>query len=378
LPASFSPRNLDYLTIVSKRSRGSLSQTLLYYLREFDVIGLSLFSVGLSLFLLSFNLYILQTAGWRSPMIIAFIVVGALLTIAAILWEIYGASVTCIPYQFFRNRTILGSALVSTVLFFSYYLWASYFSSFLLVVNGLDVQKATYVTNINSFGGAIVNVAVGWYISRVGRFKTVTLFFAIPLCMLGLGLMIYFRRADQHIGYIVMCQIFICCGSTIATLTTTLATMAGKLKPDYAIPRIRRPLIHFACLPVRLLIYQTAVSHQEIAIAIALISICSSIGGAIGSTASSTIWQNLFPKRLAEYLPVEELQNLPLIVGDITTQLSYPEGSAARIAIQRAYGSAQSVMVGTALASWAIGALGVVMWRDIDVKAAKQVVGRVA
>ena len=215
---------------MSKCSRGSLSQTLLYYLREFDVVGLSLFSVGLSLFLLSFNLYTLQTAGWRSPMIIAFIVVGALLTIGAILWEIYGASVTCIPYQFFRNRTILGSALISTVLFFSYYLWASYFSSFLLVVNGIDVQKATYVTNINSFGGAIVNVAVGWYISRVGRFKTVTLFFAIPLCMLGLGLMIYFRRADQHIGYIVMCQIFICCGSTIATLTTTLATMAGKLK----------------------------------------------------------------------------------------------------------------------------------------------------
>lgn len=207
-------------------SRGSGVQTFIHYLREFDVIGLLLFSSGASLFLLSFNLYLLQSAGWRSPLIIAFIVVGALLIVVAVLWEIYAAPVTFIPYQLFGNRTVAGSAIVSTILFFSYYLWASYFSSFLLVVNNLNVQKATYVTN--GFGGAVFNIAIGWYISRVGRFKALTLFFAIPLCILGLGLMVYFRRANQHIGYIVMCQIFICCGSTIATQTTTLATMSGE------------------------------------------------------------------------------------------------------------------------------------------------------
>lgn len=40
--------------------------------------------------------------------------------------------------------------------------------------------------------------------------------------------MIHFRRPDQHVGFIMMCQLFIAFGSTLVTQTTTLSTMAGK------------------------------------------------------------------------------------------------------------------------------------------------------
>ena len=43
--------------ITPNPSRGSFAQTALYYIREFDVLGIFILALGLSLFLLSFNLY---------------------------------------------------------------------------------------------------------------------------------------------------------------------------------------------------------------------------------------------------------------------------------------------------------------------------------
>ena len=40
----------------TQQTRRSLSQTVMYYLREFDVIGLLILATGLALFLLAFNL----------------------------------------------------------------------------------------------------------------------------------------------------------------------------------------------------------------------------------------------------------------------------------------------------------------------------------
>jgi MFS family permease len=88
-------------------SRGTTGQTLLYYLREFDVVGLLILALGLSLFLLSFNIYSYQTEQWKSPLIICFIIFGGLLIAAFGLWEKYGAPVTFIPWHLLKNRTVI-------------------------------------------------------------------------------------------------------------------------------------------------------------------------------------------------------------------------------------------------------------------------------
>lgn len=200
----------------------------LSYLVEFDIVGLVIITVGASLFLLSFNLASIQADQWRSPMIITFIVLGFLLIVAAVFWELYGAKVTCIPYGMLRIRTVAGSAIVSTVLFVTYYCWASYFSSFLLVVNDLDIRDATYVANANTVSGTIFSFAIGWWLHLTGRFRAITLYTGIPISLLGLGLMIYFRQPSQHVGYLVMCQILVSCGNSIVTMTATLSAMAGE------------------------------------------------------------------------------------------------------------------------------------------------------
>lgn len=73
-----------------------------------------------------------------------------------------------------------------------------------------------------------------------------------------------------------------------------------------------------------------------------------------------------------EYLPAQELPNLPMIYAQITTQLSYPIGSETRLAIQHAYGDAQVMMLAAGTAAWVAGAIGVIMWRDINVIGIKQ------
>ena len=321
-------------------------QSFIYYCREFDAIGLFLLSAGLALFLLPFNIYSMQEQGWRAPLIICLLVFGLVLIIVFILWERFFAPVTFIPYSLLLDRTVFGACVLSATLFISYYCWASLFSSFLMVVNNLSITDASYVSNIYSVGNTLWALVVGWLIRRTGRYKPVCLWIAIPLHIFGIGLMINFRQPGSNIGYIVMCQIFVSFAGGTIIICDQIAAMA-------------------------------AASHQHIAVVLAVEAMFSEIGGAVGLTVAAAIWQDVFPTKLAEYLPVEALPNLATIYGDLNTQLMYPVGSATRIAIQHAYGDAQKMMLIAGTAIWAVGFVATLVWRDINVKGIKQVKGNV-
>ena len=333
--------------LVPKReSRGTAWKSFLYHCREFDVVGLILLSGGVALFLLPFNLYTFQAKGWRSALIICLLVFGIVLMIIFAVWERFFAPVTFIPYSLLRDRTVLGACILSATLFLSYACWSSYFSSFLQVVNDLSITHASYVVQTYTVGSVLCSIAVGLLIHYTGRYKPVCLYFGIPMSILGVGLMIRFRQPDGYIGYIVMCQIFISFAAGTIIICDEIAILA-------------------------------AASHQHIAVVIAVLGMFGNIGGAIGLTVAAAIWQDVFPKKLVEYLPASELPNLLTIYADITTQLSYPVGSPTRIAIQHAYGDAQKSMLIAGTAVWAVGLVAVVMWRDIRVIGIKQTKGHV-
>jgi hypothetical protein len=121
----------------------------------------------------------------------------------------------------------------------------------------------------------------------------------------------------------------------------------------------------------------SSASHQHIAAVVAVLSMFSSVGGAIGATVSGVIWQDIFPKKLLEYLPLEDQANFLMIYGSIDVQISYPIGSPTRIAIQRAYANAQEMMLTAGTAVWVLGFIGVAIWRNTDVRTLKQVRGNV-
>ena len=332
--------------IPKRQSQRTAWQSLFYYCRAFDAVGLILLSAGVALFLLPFDLYTLQAKGWRSSLIICLLVFGIVLLILFAVWERFFAPVTFIPYSLLLDRTVFGACLLSATLFVSYSCWNSYFSGFLQVVNDLSVADASYVVQAYTVGTVVCSLAVGLLIHYTGRYKPVFLYFGIPLSILGMGLMINFGQPDGNVGYIVMCQLFISFAAGTIIICDEIAIMA-------------------------------AASHQHIAVLLAVLGMFGNIGGAIGLTIAAAIWQGVFPDKLAEYLPASETPNLLLIYADITTQLSYSVGSPARVAIQHAYGDAQMRMLVVGTAVWALGLAAVLMWRDIKVIGIKQTRGNV-
>ncbi|KAI1941920.1 MFS siderochrome iron transporter 1 [Ophidiomyces ophidiicola] len=333
--------------LVPKReSNRTKLESLKYYFIEFDVVGLILITGGLALFLLPFSLYSYQPDGWKSPMIIGLIIVGCVLLVSFALYERYWAPVTFIPFELLTDRTVVGACILSAVLFVSWYIWNSYFFSFLQVVPNLSITYSTYIGNVYSIGSCISGLIVGVLIRWSGRFKWIALYFGVPVTILGVGLMIKFRQPDVNVGYIVMCQVFIAFAGGACVICEQMAVMA-------------------------------ATSHQYVAVILAVESMFASIGGAIGSTVAAAVWTGTFPKKLAEYLPSEAQGNLTSIYSDLKVQTSYPVGSPTRIAINKAYGEAQKYMLIGATAILSLGIVSVAIWRDIKVKDFKQVKGRV-
>ncbi|KAF3484456.1 siderophore iron transporter mirB [Arthroderma uncinatum] len=319
-------------------------QSFLHYSRQFDAIGLILLSTGVAIFLLPFNLYALQ--GWNSPRVVAMLVVGITLIISFVVWEGYYASITFVPYSILLDRTVLGACILSATLFISFWCWNSFFSSYLQVVNDLSVENASNVVQSYTVCSVVSAIAVGSLIHYTGRFKPVCLYLGIPLSILGSGLMMYYCKIDGSVGYIIMCQLFISIAAGTIMVCDEVAILA-------------------------------AASHQHVAVCIAVLGMFGNIGGAIGLTVASAIWQSVFPRKLMDYIPADELPNLPKIYANISTQLSYPVGSATRLGIQHAYRDAQMSMLAVGTAVWIAGFVGVTIWRDINVIGIKQNKGHV-
>lgn len=83
----------------------------------------------------------------------------------------------------------------------------------------------------------------------------------------------------------------------------------------------QRPLLNIKH-PVPQIAALAAASHQNIAAVIAVQGIFSEIGGAVGLTVAASVWQSVFPTKLAEYLPESGLPNLFTIYAELPVQLS--------------------------------------------------------
>ncbi|PHH69397.1 hypothetical protein CDD80_6776 [Ophiocordyceps camponoti-rufipedis] len=325
--------------------RGLLAATR-HYLIELDIVGLLLITGGLALFLLPFSIYTYQAAQWRSPLIICMLVFGVVLLICFVLYEKLLAPVQFIPYRLLVDRTILGAMVSATMTFIAFFLWDSYLLSLLQVVNNLSLTDATYIIKIFTVGSCFSGLIVGVLIRWTGRYKWLALYFGVPLTILGVGLMMHFGQPHHPIGYVVMCQVLIALAGGAITICEQTAVLA-------------------------------VISHQHAAVVLAVLSMCSSVGGAIGSTLSAAIWTTLLPRKLEELLPAEAQSNRTVIYNDLMAQLSYPMGSPVREAISEAYSETQKMMIIPALVALFVALGAVFAWRDVHVKDSKQTKGTV-
>ncbi|KAF1842987.1 MFS general substrate transporter [Cucurbitaria berberidis CBS 394.84] len=312
---------------------------------DIDLIGILILVVGMALFLLPFSLWSYQAKKWESPMIIAMIVVGFVLLLVFPIWERFFAPVTFIPYQLLLDRTVFFAGIMFIFVYFNSAVWGAYFNSMLQVVWNLNVTDASYVSNIYRVVSCFFCLAVvGPAIRITGRFKWVALYFALPMDILAIGLMIHFRQPGASIGYIVMTQIFVAVAGGTIVIAGELAMMAPS-------------------------------DHQHVAVILAVLNLFCSIGSAAGSTVSAAIWTGTFYDNLVKHVPAGV--NAKEIYSSLPTQLSYKWGSPERMGIAQAYADSQRLMLITSICMLAAGLIASAFWRDINIKNIKQVKGRV-
>lgn len=273
------------------------------------------------------------------------IVVGVVMLVCFIAYETYFAPVPLLNWRLLTNRTVIGACLLDATYQISYYCWANYFTSFLQVVNDLSVAEAGYVSHTFDVVSGVLLIMVGFAIRKTGRFKWL-LYIAVPLYIFTQGLMIYFRRPNQSVGYLVMCQVFISVGGSIFIIVEQLAILA-------------------------------AVDHQHIASVLALLNVVGTVGDAMGATISGAIWTNTFLGALNRNLPSSAIDAVQDIYEDLETQLSYAVGTDARLAIQRSYGYAQTRMLAAGVGIMALALIWMLMIKNIDLRKVPQVKGMV-
>lgn len=309
----------------------------------FTALGVLLFAAGFSLFLLPFSLANSAADQWRSAHIIAMLVLGFVLIIAFVLVERFVTPRPFLRFDLLASPTIIGTLLLAMTYQVSYYCWASYFTSFLQVVNNLSIEKAGYVASAWDVTSGVWCFLVGFLIQRTSRFKWLMLI-AVPLEVLFQGLLIYFRQPNTHVGYIVMCQVFMAISGGTLIMTEQVAIMS-------------------------------TAKHQDVAATLALLGLAGYTGGAIGNTISGAIWTNVMPNALARHLPSDALPMLEDIYNDLDTQLSYEMGTPTRDGIIAAYGEAQRDMVIAGTALMALAFFWVLLIKNVDLAKNKQVKG---
>ncbi|KAI1379297.1 MFS general substrate transporter [Hypoxylon crocopeplum] len=321
----------------------TLMQSVWFYIIEFDLLGVVLLAGGLVLFLLPFSLADSMGDSWLSPPIIIMLVIGFVMLIAFGIVERFVAPKPFLPYGLLVSRTVIGACLLDLTYQVAYYCWNSYFSSYLQVVYGLDISTAGYIGGIFDIVSATWLLGTGYLMRRTGRFRWL-LQIAVPLYILFVGLLIYFRKPGTNIGYIVMCEIFTAVAGGTIIICEQVSVMAAS-------------------------------EHNDVAAVLALLSLFGNVGGAVGNSISGAIWTNTLPDSLQRLLPDEAKADWEEIYDSLDVQLSYPIGSDVRSAIIEAYAQTQTYMIIAGTVIMALSLIWVMLIKNIRLNEIQQTKG---
>ncbi|WVQ89262.1 hypothetical protein IAS59_003015 [Cryptococcus gattii] len=231
--------------------------TCLYYARRIDAVGLLLMGFAFGCILSPFTLYTTAKGGYKNPSLIALLVVGGVLFISFCLWEWKMASHPIMPKRVF-NRTFICCLLIDWNYYLSGYLSDTYWSSWLYVVKDYNDKDYTYIMNILTVGLCLFSVLAGLVQRYTHKFN-------------GMGLNYLSVNGNMSDGVIVMSRVLISIGGGISVTSSQVAC-------------------------------QGSVAHQDMALAMAILALWTSIGGSIGSAISASVWNRRVPEALTKYL----------------------------------------------------------------------------
>ncbi|EPX74059.1 siderophore iron transporter 1 [Schizosaccharomyces octosporus yFS286] len=308
--------------------KNTLTMNVVTLFKKLDIIGLILLTAGFSLVLLTISVASYEGDKWKDAKFIVMIIVGGVCSIAFVLYEIYIASFPAIPFELMREPTIAAACAISALFYMAFYCWDNYYSSFLQVAHYTSLTAATYIAYTYSITSCTTGIILGIIIHFHKRFKIYFLL-AVPVYILGQGLMIRYRGEKYNYGYLIMTQLIVGIGGGIISNILTVSV-------------------------------QTVVKREHFAIVTALVLTITPLGGAIGSAISGAIWTSVMPKQLQKLLPNDMKDKSSTIFNNLKEQLKYPRGSETREAFITAYCYVQKIL--TSVATGFAGAILIPMW----------------
>ena len=293
------------------------------------------------LFLLPFSLVTyLRLPGYNSGGFIAMVIIGILLFPTFYIWERYFTRAQFIKWEFVKQRTVLGACVLSAVIYVSFYCWDNQYMNFVRIVFNLDVADTGYMTQIYNVGSTFFGVIFGLWVIFANEFKYTSLCFSLPLYILGSGLTIYFRGQDGAgggIGYVIMCQIFIAFAGGSLVIAQQMAVMAAS-------------------------------DRETIPLGLALLSLCSNLGGAIGDAIAVAIYQKTFLEAMNERFPNNpEIVQGAYITGYTYVMTNFPPGTETRTLINESLGYTQKYLGIAATCFLVLAIPAIAVWKNYKV-----------
>ncbi|PWN51464.1 MFS general substrate transporter [Violaceomyces palustris] len=273
---------------------------------QIDLFGLLLLGFAWSLIFLPFTLAKNAKGGYDNPSMIAMLCVGFVLLIGFGIWEKFFARVPMMPKRILTNRTFQMAVTIDIFYFMSGTLRSTYYSSYVYIVTNWNTRQWNYFLTTETVGLCVFGICAGLLQRATHRYKWIQLT-GICIRMLGMGITIYARGPNATTVALVWTQILISMGGACSVVGTRVAS-------------------------------QGSVPHQDLATVIALLSLWTKLGGAMGSAIAGAVWTgNMLPNMERELPQVSQTILKSLYASITTVKTKYAFGSEVRNGVIRAY-----------------------------------------
>ncbi|TPX12767.1 uncharacterized protein E0L32_000944 [Thyridium curvatum] len=286
---------------------------------DIDIFGLIILGVSFSLILLPFSIRELMPGGWSNGRIIAMLVMGFVLLVAYVLFEMYLSPKPLMTRRIIMNRTFLAAVVIYTFNQMASATRNTYFSSYIWIIKDWTNYQWIIFLGITTMGLSILGPIVGLVQRATHRYKTMMLFGA-GARIIAYGLLVQpSGHMVQDTARLVIAQLTFCLGSF-----NVVGARVGS---------------------------QASVPHEDMASVISLLTLWSTLGSSIGSAVSSAFWTSEMLERMRLEIPASvddaALQKLYANIKRLRT--SYAFDSPVRQGAIRAYAYVNGHIAVTAL-----------------------------
>ncbi|RMJ25932.1 transporter [Aspergillus sp. HF37] len=272
-----------------------------------DVVGIILLVAILALFLAPLTLAGGSKDQWKSPDIIAPLVVSFVCVPAFVYWELR-APRPLIPMTLMKNRAVWGPLGVAVSRNFGYHLQANYLYTMLVVAFDFSITAATRISSLFMFVQVVVGPILGLVVFKVRRLKMFILSGTV-IYMVAFGLLIKYRgsaSSKDRVG-VIAGQVLLGVGGALFSWPSQASMQAG-------------------------------LKHEHLAVMTGIFFASYNVGSALGNTVSGAFWTQLLPPSLHHELAGINSTLASTAYSDpFGAVAEWPMGTPERAAIVRSY-----------------------------------------